>query len=169
MPSHPRCLFLFWDPIHCQDGSDFYKLAASLKKKWDDRFNKLVKDLSVKDATATAVTTSTDAAASASSANKTGGGSSRSSLADRRTFAKSLYQITKEDLGKVLVEVEQKFPSALKRNANEDEVELNVDVIPAPLLTELTQFISGAKKRKTATSNKKAKSTKTAAAATASN
>lgn len=64
------------------------------------------------------------------------------------------------------MEVEQKFPSALKRNSTEDEVELNVDAIPANLLAELTQFIGSAKKRKTATANKKAK---TAKAATASN
>lgn len=57
----------------------------------------------------------------------------------------------------VLVEVESKFPAALKRNSTEDEVELNVDVIPAPLLGELAAFIATAKKRKTGNANKKAK------------
>eukprot|EP00977_Amphora_coffeiformis_P021467 scaffold9369_cov182-Amphora_coffeaeformis.AAC.12 len=144
-----------------QDGSDFFKLAASLKKKWDDRYSKLVKDLGVTEAAATAMDTSAPGAAPSA---KAAGGSttSRASLADRRSFAKSLYQITKEDLGKVLAEVEQKFPSALKRNSIEDELELNVDAIPAPLLTELTQFISSAKKRKNATTGKKAKTAKTA-------
>ena len=150
-----------------KDGSDFFKLAASLKKKWDDRYLKLVKDLGVTEAAATAMDTSAPGAAPGSSAKAGGGGgtggstASRASLADRRSFAKSLYQITKEDLGKVLVEVEQKFPSALKKNADEDEIELNVDVIPAQLLTELTQFISSAKKRKTANTSKKAKTAKT--------
>lgn len=55
------------------------------------------------------------------------------------------------------MDLEQKFPDALKRNATEDEVELNVDAIPAPLLGELTSFIASAKKRKTTGSNKKAK------------
>ena len=55
------------------------------------------------------------------------------------------------------MEVDQKFPGALKRNATEDEMELNVDAIPAPLLAELTSFITSAKKRKTTGSNKKAK------------
>ena len=58
-------------------------------------------------------------------------------------------------LAQVLVEIEQKSPAALKRNATEDEVELNVDVIPAALLTELTSFVNGAKKRKTAAGAKK--------------
>ena len=153
-----------------KDGSDFFKLAASLKKKWDDRYLKLVKELGVTEAAATEMDTSAPGAAPGSSAKASGGGgggtsggsaTSRASLADRRSFAKSLYQITKEDLGKVLVEVEQKFPSALKKNADEDEIELNVDVIPAQLLTELTQFISSAKKRKTANTSKKAKTAKT--------
>ena len=85
-----------------QDGSDFFKLAASLKKKWDDRYNKLVKDLNVKEAAAaSAPAEATSGAAAPGSSAKAGGGSSKASLADRRTFAKSLYQITKEDLGKV--------------------------------------------------------------------
>ena len=58
--------------------------------------------------------------------------------------------------------MEQHCPAALKRNAAEDEVELNVDVIPAALLSELASFITSAKKRKTASANKKAK-TKAAA------
>jgi hypothetical protein len=81
-----------------QDGSDFYKLAASLKKKWDDKFYKLQKDLSVQgDAKAVA-----DAAAATTSSNKSS--ASKASLADRRGFAKALYQISKEDLGKVRIQ-----------------------------------------------------------------
>ena len=60
------------------------------------------------------------------------------------------------------MEVEQKFPSALKRNSTEDEVELNVDLIPAPLMGELANFIASVKKRKSGNANKKAK-TKAAA------
>ena len=76
-----------------QDGSDFFKLAASLKKKWDDRYNKLVKDMNVPAAPAETPT----AANTTTSSSK----ASKASLTDRRTFAKSLYSITKEDLGKV--------------------------------------------------------------------
>ena len=75
-----------------QDGSDFYKLALSLKKKWDDKFSKLA--LSVKEAPVAAEATASFSSATAKSGSK-------ASLADRRNFAKSLYQISKEDLGKV--------------------------------------------------------------------
>ena len=50
--------------------------------------------------------------------------------------------MTKEDVGKVLVDIEAKCPEALVRNASEDEVELNVDKIPAALMQELSQFVS---------------------------
>lgn len=87
-----------------QDGSDFFKLAASLKQKWEKTYNKLVKDMNVKDAASAATPGATGEAAPAAAAAPTAaksGGSAKASLADRRTFAKSLYQITKEDLGKV--------------------------------------------------------------------
>jgi hypothetical protein len=122
------------------DGSDFYKLADSLHKKWDDKYAKLLKDSSVGDAPAEAA--------------------SKVTLADKRSFAKSLYGISKEDLGRVLVEVESKCPSAIVRNSAEDEVELNIDKIPPGLLTELSNFVQsvkGGKKKKAAPPAKKAK------------
>jgi|UPI000581B030 hypothetical protein len=128
------------------DGSDFYKLAESLQKKWDDKYTKVLEQCSVPtDATAGGAGGATDP---------------KVSLADKRNFAKSLFTIEKEELGKVLVEVEQKCPAAIVRNSTEDEIELNVDKLSAPLLKELMEFVNqikngGAKKK--ATSNKKAK------------
>jgi hypothetical protein len=113
------------------DGSDFYRLAESLKKKWEDKFQKTVQDMmAAKGLTAEAAGVSGSA------------GMAKAPLQDKRNFAKALYQISKEDLGKLLVEVETRHPAALKRNAAEDEVELNVDEIPAYLLDDLTKFVN---------------------------
>mmetsp|Transcript_31949 Transcript_31949/g.66670 ORF Transcript_31949/g.66670 Transcript_31949/m.66670 type:complete len:238 (-) Transcript_31949:144-857(-) len=150
-------------------GSDFHKLAGSLQKKWDDRYTKLLAECR---------TAQGDSSAAAGD-DKTGGPSSKpgegpsegaaaaarpdtvkASLADRRAFAKSLFHLSKEDVGKVLVDIEAKCPMALVRNASEDEVELNVDKIPAPLMQELSQFVAAQKKKKTS-SNKRAKVSKT--------
>lgn len=106
------------------DGSDFYKLAEQLQKRWDDKYTKLLQDCQ-------AVVVQGD--------KKT------VSASEKRLFAKALYQISKEDLGKVLVEVETKCPAAVTRNGAEDELEFNIDKIPAALLTELTTFVNGAK------------------------
>jgi hypothetical protein len=120
------------------DGSDFYKLAESLNKKWDDKYTKLLKDCNhnVK-----------PAPASKSSDEKV-------SLQEKKNFAKSLYTISKEDLGRILVEVEQKCPEAIVRNSTEDEVEFNIDKLSSQLISDLTGFVNNAKGKKKAPSGK---------------
>ena len=44
-------------------------------------------------------------------------------------------------LGKILVEIEKKYPQALMRNSAEDEIELNVDKLPQPLFAELQAYV----------------------------
>ena len=56
-------------------------------------------------------------------------------------MAKQLYQISKEDLGKFLIEVESKCPAAIKRNAAEDELELNIDAIPSTHMPGLMDLL----------------------------
>lgn len=98
------------------DGSDFFKLADTLQRRFDDKYSKLLQDVGV---------------VNTAEAGKV-------SLQDKRNMAKLMYQVSKEDLGRILVEVEQKCPAAIKRNATEDELELNVDAITGPVLKELT-------------------------------
>jgi Bromodomain extra-terminal - transcription regulation len=69
------------------------------------------------------------------------GGAMRVSNDEKRTFAKSLYKISKDDLGKVLVECEKKAPAALTKNSAEDEIELNVDKIPPAVFYDLQGFV----------------------------
>lgn len=108
------------------DGSDFYILAQTLSEKFEKFFAKLLQDHSL--------------AAPAS----TGGGASslhnEVSLEDKRSFAKSLYKLTKDEVGKILVTLDEKCPAALVKNGAEDEVELNVDKISQDVFTELVQF-----------------------------
>lgn len=116
------------------DGSDFFKLAKTLNKKWEERYAKLVSDLQL-DANAAAQSMSGSSADMMAT-------SSKISLDDKRAFAKSLYKITKEDLGKILVEIDTKCPAAIVKNSAEDECELNVDKITPALFQELKQFVS---------------------------
>ena len=132
-----------------QDGSDFYKLADTLHKKWDEKYNKLLQDM--------ALTNNPAAHATADASSGAGGGSS-SQIKDRQGFARSLYGISKEDLGKVLVELEHRCPASIVRNAQEDEIELNIDKISASLLAELQNFVNSCaqkSKKKKAASGKK--------------
>ena len=107
------------------DGSDFFNLAHNLNKKWNDKFKKLLDDLRIKDTPVEPV----------------GGAGGRLSNDEKRAFAKQLYKISKEDLGKILVEVERKAPTALTKSSAEDEIELNVDKIPSHLFGDLQSFV----------------------------
>lgn len=119
-----------------QDGSDFFLLAKNLSKKYEEKYTKLVNDLQLD-------VRSTDGEGGAG-----GGGSSAHNnsgvvtLDEKRSFAKSLYTLSKEDLGKLIVEVDHKCPSALTKNMGEDEAELNVDKIPSALFQELKTFVA---------------------------
>ena len=119
-----------------QDGSDFFLLAKNLSKKYEEKYTKLVNDLQLD-------VRSTDGEGGAG-----GGGSSAHNnsgvvtLDEKRSFAKSVYTLSKEDLGKLIVEVDHKCPSALTKNMGEDEAELNVDKIPSALFQELKTFVA---------------------------
>lgn len=106
------------------DGSDFFMLAKNLNKKWDEKYNKFLAEHAV-DRGPTGATTN-----------------DKISLDDKRAFAKSLYKLTKEDLGKVIVEIDSKCPQALTKNSAEDECELNVDKLTPSLFGELRAFVA---------------------------
>lgn len=109
-----------------QDGSDFFLLAKNLSKKFEEKYSKLVNDLQLD--------VRNDSGTSHSSGVVT--------LDEKRTFAKSLYTLSKEDLGKLIVEVDHKCPAALTKNMGEDEAELNVDKIPGALFQDLKKFVT---------------------------
>ena len=113
-----------------QDGSDFFLLAKNLSKKFEEKYTKLVSDLQLD--------TLTDSGGGASSTNNSG----VVTLDEKRSFARSLYSLSKDDLGKLIVEVDNKCPAALTKNMGEDEAELNVDKIPAALFQELKTFVA---------------------------
>jgi hypothetical protein len=106
------------------DGSDFFMLAKSLQKKWDEKLSKYMTDFQV-------------AAGPGMAASN-----EKVTLDDKKAFAKSLFKLTKEDLSKIIVEIDTKSPGALTKNAAEDECEINVDKIPASLFGELRAFVA---------------------------
>jgi Bromodomain/Bromodomain extra-terminal - transcription regulation len=137
------------------DGSDFYKLAQSLYKRWDIMYMKFLSDVGASDDSATApgnpLSSGTSGSTVPTGATSIGSGSTaqpqhaadkKVTLQERRTLAKSFYQLTKEDLGKVLIEIEKCLPSAIKRNSSEDEIEVLIDVIDSPTMTHISNMIN---------------------------
>ena len=135
------------------DGSDFYKLAQSLYKRWDTQYVKFLNDIGAKD---TAVSGGNPLSSMTSSAalppGSTGDGTQpqqqqatdrKVTLQEKRNLAKSFYHLTKEDLGKILIEIEKRSPAAIRRNASEDELDLNMDEIDITTMTYLTNMVNG--------------------------
>lgn len=113
------------------DGSDFYNLAQNMSKKFEEKFAKLVKEQNV------------GSSGSFATPGKEGGQGDpvEPTLEEKRTFAKSLYKISKEELGKVITDLDNKCPAALVKNSAEDEVEINVDHISPAVFHEVMAYV----------------------------
>jgi len=131
------------------DGSDFYILAENFSKSFEVRFAKVVKEHGV------------------GKSESKGKNNIEPTMDEKKGFAKSLYKISKEDLGTLITTLDDKSPAALTKNAGEDEVEISVDNILPAVFHELVSFVrnctsesaSGRKKKNsnTKSSSKKAR------------
>jgi hypothetical protein len=111
------------------NGSDFYELANDLNSKFEDRYKKLLTDFMIED-----------------KPSENAESSKTVSLEEKKVFAKLLYKLSKEDVGKIIVDVDTRCPAALTRNMTETEAELNVDKIPVGIFRELMEFANAASK-----------------------
>lgn len=134
------------------DGSDFYVLAQNFHKSFETKYNKLVKEQG----------------ASIKSEGK-GKNTAEPTLEEKKTFAKSLYKISKEELGILITTLDDKCPGALTKNASEDEVEINVDNIAPAIFHDLTSYVkncssdlaSGRKKKSSSSKSSLSKKSRT--------
>jgi hypothetical protein len=135
------------------DGSDFYKLAQSLSKKFEDKFTKVLKELNLP----------------SSPQKDSGSGSSapEPSLEDKRIFARNLYKISKEQLGKVIVDLDNLSPAAITRNSAEDQLDINVDDVSPEAFQKVMTFVAecvassnGRKKKSSSGGSSKSKKTR---------
>eukprot|EP00551_Chaetoceros_affinis_P008380 CAMPEP_0203673614 /NCGR_PEP_ID=MMETSP0090-20130426/13246_1 /ASSEMBLY_ACC=CAM_ASM_001088 /TAXON_ID=426623 /ORGANISM="Chaetoceros affinis, Strain CCMP159" /LENGTH=228 /DNA_ID=CAMNT_0050539309 /DNA_START=99 /DNA_END=788 /DNA_ORIENTATION=+ len=120
------------------DGSDFFKLADSLKKRFEDRYAKLLKELNIPPQTGGSG--GTGGSGSGSSSGR--GAAPVPTLDEKRTFAKNLYKISKEELGKVIVDLDAGCPEAITKNSAEDQVEINVDNITPESFQSVNTYVS---------------------------
>ncbi|KAG7337073.1 bromodomain containing protein [Nitzschia inconspicua] len=116
------------------NGSDFYELANVLNLKFEEKYKKLLTDFMIEDKPSDNVDTSGSV-----------------TMEEKKAFAKLLYKLSKEDVGKIIVDVDTRCPSALTKNMSETEAELNVDKIPVGIFRELMAFAVNASKTSTST------------------
>jgi hypothetical protein len=135
-----------------QDGSDFSKIAKRLSRLFEEKLRNTLKDLKMD--------CPTIAAAIPLPVGSSGSVITGPSNEERREFAKMLFKIDKEQLGKVIMDLDEKAPSAVVRNEVEDEAEIHVDVIPGDVFYELYSYVKksgGDKGRTKKIGNKKQK------------
>ncbi|GMI34111.1 hypothetical protein TeGR_g12756 [Tetraparma gracilis] len=119
---------LIWK--NCQaynaDGSDFYMLASDFAKRFEDKYARLSGDALPKKATPSKPAAVNDV---------------EPTLEEKQIFARGLFRINKEELGKVVTVLDDKSPEALTKNSAEDEVEINVDSIVPRVFHELSDYL----------------------------
>ncbi|GMH57050.1 hypothetical protein TrST_g9719 [Triparma strigata] len=106
------------------DGSDFYLLASEFSKRFEEKISKLSKEPAVR-----------------SQVNPTN--DTLPTAEQKQSFARNLFRIGKEELGRVVTVLDDKSPEALTKNVAEDEVEVNVDRILGRVFWELEEYVAG--------------------------
>jgi len=105
-----------------QDGSDLFVLAEAHAKRFEENFEKLLKE------------SGQEMIQDANFVNEP-------SLNEKKVFARGLYKISKEQLGKLIVELDTKCSDCLTKNKTEDEVEINVDKITPVVFREMMDLV----------------------------
>lgn len=144
------------------DGSDFYLLAESLSKRFEERYSKILADYDASFETPS----SNHADGSSHSKNsrkkrgkqneedKKNAASTDANLDVKMSFASKLFQLSGMELGHVLKIIDLKCPQALESpdpksslstttpsNASVSKVEINVDKIDPRTFTELDRYV----------------------------
>lgn len=133
-----------------EDGSEFSKIAKRLSKIFEEKFRSLLKDLKLD--------VQTSSIPGVSVAN--GSLAISPTNEERKEFAKLLFKIDKEQLGKVIMDLDEKAPTVVLKNELEDEAEIHVDLIPSDVFFDLFTYVKkcgGDKSRTKKISSKKHK------------
>ncbi|KAJ8600459.1 hypothetical protein CTAYLR_001457 [Chrysophaeum taylorii] len=102
-----------------QDGSDFYNLADTFSKRFEDKYSKIKTD-------DPAVEEETDHAPSHE---------------EKIRFSHNIYKIKQEELGQLVEKLEERCSEAMDKSTNEDEIEINIDAIDPKTFHELDRFV----------------------------
>lgn len=111
-------VFLVFDNcmLYNQDDSEYHQMAARMKKAFEAKFSKVKWDSS---------------AAAALVPPK---------VEDKKEFSQGVYQITSEELGKVVQILDQKCEACI-RQIDPDDVEIDIDAIDAATFWEVKRFV----------------------------
>jgi Bromodomain extra-terminal - transcription regulation len=101
------------------EGSDYYVLALKLKKEFEDRWSKTVRD---------------DDSEAYTDYHKT------PTLMDKKMFSQNIYNINSEDLGKLVVMLDQRCDACIKK-IEPDDLEIDIDAIDNATFWVVDNFV----------------------------
>eukprot|EP00586_Coscinodiscus_wailesii_P012281 CAMPEP_0172504706 /NCGR_PEP_ID=MMETSP1066-20121228/180626_1 /TAXON_ID=671091 /ORGANISM="Coscinodiscus wailesii, Strain CCMP2513" /LENGTH=275 /DNA_ID=CAMNT_0013280997 /DNA_START=71 /DNA_END=898 /DNA_ORIENTATION=+ len=143
--------------LYNEEWSDFYILASNLSKRFEDKYAKFCRDFKYDDAAAAAARKSKNAAGSDGPGGNGDGTISdgkkasvtstdvcndeEPTMKERKIFTKSLYDVSKEDLKNIISTLDDKCPSSIARDVARDELQINVEVIPAAVFYEVMDYV----------------------------
>jgi hypothetical protein len=147
---------LIWNncKMYNADGSDFYLLASSLSKRFEDRYQKILAEYDASNGTG-----ASDVMVGKNKKKRGGGkdtdaigasGRDDANLDVKMAFASKLFQLSGMELGHILKIIdlkcpkalEQPDPSAIRKSQTESaSVEINVDKIDSRTFAELDRYV----------------------------
>lgn len=102
-----------------QDGSDFYNLAETFSKRFEEKYAKVKDEAASQEAD-----------------------SHPPSHEEKIRFSHNIYKIKQEELGQVVEKLEEKCVEAMDKSTNDDEIEINIDAIDPKTFHELERFVT---------------------------
>eukprot|EP00980_Cylindrotheca_fusiformis_P023436 scaffold10476_cov142-Cylindrotheca_fusiformis.AAC.11 len=147
---------LVWDNCmtYNADGSDFWLLAKSYSRRFEDRYRKVKQEFDVgedlfdgshSDEETSKPSSSTTSKGKSSSAKESSAlavdSSGSPSLDARARFGANIFLLSGVELGHVVTTLELKCPKVLEQGY-EDHVEINVDEIPPNVFSNLNSYVS---------------------------
>lgn len=139
------------------DGSDFWLLAKSYSRRFEDRYRKVKSEFDVgedldEEAASTAASTNKVPSTTKSVASNKDSGATDSdsppssspgtpSLDARAKLGASLFLLSGSELGSVMTMIELDCPSALE-TWDKQKVEINVDALPSKLFASLNHYVT---------------------------
>jgi len=144
------------------DGSDFWLLAKSYARRFEDRYRKIRQEYDVGEGMDGKDSSSNNNSNNSNNNNKGGGGKTKSStksqeaspsagpisaekptLDARARFGSNLFLLSGIELGHVITTCELECPEALETCGNDrNKIEINVDSIPTDIFANLNTYVT---------------------------
>jgi hypothetical protein len=115
------------------DGSDFWLLAKSFSRRFEERFKKIKSEYNVGEDMA--------AAGKADGGDTSGGGTTAITLDSKAQLASKIFLLSGMELTHVMTTIEYRCPDALEQVGDSTHIEINVDALDPKVFMEIDKYV----------------------------